>query len=51
MIKSVVREHKWSPTIIGDLFIDCQDYQGLEYWYQDVLKVSNEIKERTRSRK
>jgi hypothetical protein len=38
-----VREMKWSPVEIGDLFIDDQDYQGLEYWYQDIVKMNSEL--------
>jgi hypothetical protein len=43
MIKTVVREHHWSPEIIGDLFIDGQDYEGLEYWYDDIMEVITEL--------
>jgi hypothetical protein len=35
MIKSVVRESHWPPDVIGGLFIDEQDYQGLEFWHED----------------
>lgn len=47
MIKTVVREHNWSPEIIGDLFIDGQDYLGLEFWYTDVCQVSAELTAKT----
>jgi hypothetical protein len=43
MIRNVVREHSWSPDIIGDLFIDDQDYRGLEYWDTDVVKLNKEL--------
>jgi hypothetical protein len=43
MIKSVVREHNWSPDIVGDLFFDSIDYKGLEFWYNDVVQVSKEL--------
>lgn len=44
MVQSVVREHHWAPSEVGALYFDAQDYQGLEYWYNDVKKVSDEIK-------
>lgn len=43
MIKNVVREHHWPPHIIGGFFIDDQDYEGLEYWHNDVVKVNKEL--------
>jgi hypothetical protein len=38
-----MRDTKWSPEIIGDLFFDAQDYQGLEYWYEDIMQMIKEI--------
>jgi hypothetical protein len=46
MIVSVVREHHWAPEIIGALFVDDGDHHGLEFWYNDVLEVSNELKKK-----
>lgn len=46
MIVSVVREHKWAPDIIGALFVDAQDYEGLEFWYNDVLECVEEMKKK-----
>lgn len=46
MIASVVREHHWAPDQIGALFIDSQDYQGLEFWYDDVMEMTAEIKKK-----
>lgn len=37
---------KWSPTEIGDLFIDAQDYMGLEFWYNDIKEVTEVIKKK-----
>lgn len=39
-----MRDMKWSPDIIGDLFIDNEDYEGLEFWYDDVVKRIEEMK-------
>jgi hypothetical protein len=44
MIKTVVREHHWQPNEIGKLKLDNEDYLGLEYWYNDVMKVISEMK-------
>ncbi len=46
MIKSVVREHHWPPHIIKELYLDNEDYQGLEYWYNDVKEVSDKLKKK-----
>jgi len=43
MIKSVVREHKWSPEVISDLFIDNVDYKSLIYWYNDCKDLAKEL--------
>lgn len=47
MVKSVVREHHWSPSQVGDLYFDMEDYQGLVYWYEDVKEVDASLKEKT----
>jgi hypothetical protein len=44
MIKSVVREHHWTPEQISKLNIDGGDYDSLEYWYNDVLEVHDQLK-------
>ncbi|KKN59924.1 hypothetical protein LCGC14_0536740 [marine sediment metagenome] len=46
MIKSVVREHHWPPNIIKNLYLDKEDYQGLEYWYDDVKEVNDNLKKK-----
>jgi hypothetical protein len=43
MITSVVNEYKWSPAIIGDFFIDNHDFEGLEFWYDEVIKIDQKI--------
>lgn len=43
MIRSVVRFHHWPPNVIDDLFLDNVDDRGLEYWYHDTIKYSEEI--------
>lgn len=44
MMASVAREFKWSPDILGDLFFDAEDYQGLEYWYNDIVEMHKQLK-------
>lgn len=34
-----MREHRWTPDIIGSLFFDNEDYCGLFFWYQDVVET------------
>lgn len=44
MIKSVVREHHWSPEVISSLYLDGVDYFGLEWWYNDSKEVEESLK-------
>lgn len=43
MVVSVVSHYKWSPEAIGDLFIDAEDYLGLEFWYNEVKEMIKEL--------
>lgn len=43
MIKSVVREHHFTPDVIDALFFDAQDHRGLEFWYNDIVQVHKEM--------
>lgn len=44
MIKSVVREHHFTPSVIDAFFIDDADYHGIEFWYNDIKEVTKELK-------
>lgn len=46
MIKTVVREHHWSPEIVGDLFINGDDHESLEFWYDDCVQMNKELKDK-----
>lgn len=46
MIRSVVREHHWSPEAIENLYLDDTDFFALEYWYNDVQKVIEGLKKK-----
>lgn len=39
MIQQIVLELKWLPNQIGSLFVDGQDYLGIEYWFDTVQKM------------
>lgn len=44
IIRTVVREHKWSPDIIGDLFYDNDDYHGIKFWADDIRDLHEQLK-------
>lgn len=46
MVKTVVREHHYSPFQIEEMFLDSEDFLGLEFWYDDVLQTIKEFKEK-----
>jgi len=46
MLKSIVREHHWSPQYLSKMYLDDSDHRGLEYWYNDVLEVGKELKKK-----
>ena len=43
MIKTVVREHHWSPGEIYKLKLGSGNYEDLEFWYDDILEVNREV--------
>jgi hypothetical protein len=54
MIDVIMMEHHWSPAVIGGLFLDNKDYEGLIYIYDqitekypDMKKYSKEKDEKT----
>lgn len=48
MIKTVVREHHWTPDKIKSLYLDDIDFLGLKWWYDDVIETIEEIKKRNK---
>ena len=44
MIKSVVNEHHWSPSIIDQMYLDHLDYHGIGYWYDNAKEMHDKIK-------
>ena len=46
----MVREHHFSPTELGDFFYDGIDYQGIEWYYEDILEVVKEMKKNNKKK-
>jgi len=44
MIKSVVNEHHWSPSIIDQMYLDSLDYHGIGYWYDNAKEMHDKMK-------
>lgn len=51
MIKTVAREYKWPPEVLGGLYFDDQDYEGLVFWYNDVLEMIEKAKPKPKGKK
>jgi len=39
-----MRFYKYTPEIVGGLFLDSWNYEGLFYLYDDLLEYEKEIK-------
>jgi hypothetical protein len=46
MAKSIARQYRWSPMVIGDLYFDDLDYLGLRYWYNDAKEIEESLKKK-----
>jgi hypothetical protein len=44
VITTVVSEFKWPPEVIGGLFFDAEDHEGLFHWYNVCVKIHEQIK-------
>jgi hypothetical protein len=44
MIKSVMREHHWTFLIIDELYMDEDDHRGIQFIYNDIKEVTEEMK-------
>lgn len=44
MISTVVGQYNWPPNVIDSLYLDSEDYKGLEYWYDRVCEIVAELK-------
>jgi hypothetical protein len=45
-IKTVIREHHFSPAQVGDFYLDRIDYSGLYWYYDDVVAVMAQMKKK-----
>ncbi len=46
MIYSILaRKHHWPPRVLGGLFFDREDINGLLFWHDDHLEVEQKTKE------
>ena len=43
MVKSIIREHHWTPHYISEMYIDNTDINGIEYWYIDILEMHKQL--------
>lgn len=46
MIKTIVRQHHWAPEAMGALYFDDLDYEGLLFWFDEVMEAIAEMKKR-----
>jgi len=42
-IKTVVRQHHWTPEQIKGQYLDDIDLCGLMYWYNDTIEMIKEM--------
>lgn len=47
MVKSIIRSYHWPPDVIGGLFIDAVDQDGIVYLYRDISDAVQEFKDKT----
>lgn len=43
MVKQVARVFKWTPTEIGNLYVDNAGIDSIIFWYEDANKYIEEI--------
>ena len=41
VIRTVGSEKNWSPRQLGKLYVDEADYEGLIFWYNEILQQIN----------
>lgn len=44
---SVVDYYKWNPSQIKKLYCDDYDFQGLMFWYNEIIRINKEYKKNT----
>jgi hypothetical protein len=43
MFASLTREHHWPPSVLEGLFFDREDYEGLQFWIDDLIEMNKKI--------
>lgn len=44
MIKTVARTFNWaSPDVLKNMYCDNEDFDGIQFWYEDVIEQHKEI--------
>ncbi len=51
MIYTVGMQQRWPPEQFDSLYLDAQDYHGLEYWYNNVAQYAKEIEGAAKGKK
>lgn len=52
MIITVGRSFKWaSPSVISEMFVDAEDWDGIEFWYNDVQNQHIELERQNPKKK
>jgi hypothetical protein len=46
MVKSIIRSYHWPPDIVGGLFVDANDQEGMVYLYRDISDQVQELKKK-----
>lgn len=40
---SIARQYYWSPDVLGDLFFDAIDQDGLLFWWEDIQDIKRNL--------
>ena len=44
MVKTIVQDYHWSPSIVGELYIDDLDMYSLGFYYDTIVRNHEELK-------
>lgn len=47
IIRSIVREHHWTPDTIDRFYFDYIDHHGLLFWFEDLQEMDKQINKKT----
>jgi hypothetical protein len=46
MIMSIVDYHHWTPKTIKKMYVDDYDFEGIIYWYDELVRIDKESKKK-----